>query len=545
MRRTFPMTLRLTAILTLAMSGVMLADVYDHSGTAGDFQDGKWLNQTTTPPGGPNVYGNPGPGDDAYFFGSTITASGGGVHLLSGDKLQLSGTLTAVNVGILSLSGSGTLSVQAVVTDKYGFTGVTITGGHLKAQNGQEVGSVTAGGTVMDVTCTGQCGLYDGGSSLTITGLGSSGHANFFNASTLTASGGLQDFFLNFQSGSTGNVSTINRGSATVNGSGSNLTVAGDFLLNSSLMASSGGVVTVNGKLNSGFPVYATGSGSTINVGQDFSITGGDLQINTGGAVRVGTLTQNRGSDSLDGGNSTLTVDQDFSLMAGFLDISAGGTLTVNGQLVLDGGKDRDGNTISGGGIGKGKGRRSAPPRKWISATPAAGAFPSPSATVRRCGPGLLSSGAGSAGYRHGRSLWGRQRFGRCKSGGNVGGRKWHGIWKHNGTGAHLLLGDGTAFAVGFNSVPTAAQTRMALAPCSMPRRQKPHRRRTGQRWQPGIDEWRLVTFGQNAFIGNALRGSLSLRSGSRVSVTGGSNTQLRCGRREGFFRQHFRSGWE
>ena len=111
------MTLRLTAILTLAMTGVMLADVYDHSGTNGDFADGKWFNQTTTPPGGPNVYGNPGSGDDAYFFGATITASGGGVHLLSGDKLQLSGTLTAVNVGILSLSGSGTLSVQAVVTD--------------------------------------------------------------------------------------------------------------------------------------------------------------------------------------------------------------------------------------------------------------------------------------------------------------------------------------------------------------------------------------------------------------------------------------------
>ena len=357
------MTLRLTAILTLAMTGVMLADVFDHSGTNGDFADGKWLNQTTTPPGGPNVYGNPGSGDDAYFYGSTITASGGGVHLLSGDNLQLSGTLTAVNVGKLdSLSGSGTLDVQALVTDANGFGPVvSIDGGHLKAQNGDGVAGVTAGGTVTDATCSGTngCGGYDGGSSLTITGLGGPGQAGFFNASTLTASGGLQDFLLNFQSGSTGNVSTINRGSATVNGAGSNLTVAGDFLLNSfSLMASSGGVVTVNGNLTqpTGASVSASGSGSTLTVGKNFSLTGGSIQINTGGAVRVGTLTQNRGSDSLIGGNSTLTVDQDFSLMAGFLDISASGTLTVNGELVLDGGKDQDGDTIGGGGHWQGTG---------------------------------------------------------------------------------------------------------------------------------------------------------------------------------------------
>jgi hypothetical protein len=96
----------------------LLADVFDHSGTAGDFQDGHWFNQTATPPGGPNIYGNPGPADDAYFYASTISASGGSVHLLSGDHLSLSGTLTAVNVGIVgALSGTGTLDVQALVTD--------------------------------------------------------------------------------------------------------------------------------------------------------------------------------------------------------------------------------------------------------------------------------------------------------------------------------------------------------------------------------------------------------------------------------------------
>lgn len=514
MRRTFPMTLRLTAILTLAMAGVMLADVYDHSGTAGDFADGKWLNQTTSPPGGPNVFGNPGSGDDAYFFGATITASGGGVHLLSGDKLQLSGTLTAVNVGILSLSGSGTLDVQAVVTDQYGFTGVTITGGHLKAQNGKDVGSVTAGGTVMDVTCTGQCGLYDGGSSLTITGLGSSGQANFFHASTLTASGGLQDFLLNFQSGSTGNVSTINRGSATVNGSGSNLTVAGDFSLNSqSVTASAGGVVTVNGTLtqNSGAPVFIAGSGSALTVGQFSSMNGGDLDITTGGAVTVqGTLTRNRGQVSLDGSNSALTVFQDFSLMAGFLDISAGGALSVNGQLTLDG---------NGGG-------------HWQGAN----------TTIKSNGVMFVGSTTGSfslaidngATVETASVTIGRQQG----STGNVNlsgaGTLWHvqaiGLAVgRTGTGkfdisdnAHLLLDPGTVFAIGFDSgshgnmtldgngsVIDATGALVSLGKSG------------GSVGSLVLTNQASLLLGQSTFIGDGGNGTLSVGSGSHVTLSG------------------------
>ena len=83
MRRTFPCCLRSDCHSHVDHErGVMLADVYDHSGRAGDLHDGKWLNHTKSPPGGPNIYGNPGSGDDAYFYGSTITASGGNVHLV-------------------------------------------------------------------------------------------------------------------------------------------------------------------------------------------------------------------------------------------------------------------------------------------------------------------------------------------------------------------------------------------------------------------------------------------------------------------------------
>ena len=412
------------------------------------------------------------------------------------------------------------------MTDQFGFTGVTITGGHLKAQNGKDVGSVTAGGTVVDATCTGQCGLYDGGSSLTITGLGSSGQANFYNASTLTASGGLQDFLLNFQSGSTGNVSSINSGTATVSGAGSALMVTGDFSLSSqSVTASAGGVVTVNGTLtqNSGAPVFVSGSGSALTIGQFSSMNGGDLDISTGGAVTVqGTLTRDRGQVSLDGSNSTLTVFQDFSLMAGFLDISAGGALSVNGQLTLDG---------NGGG-------------HWQGAN----------TTIKSNGVMFFGSTTGSfslaidngATVETASVLIGRQQG----SSGNVNlsgaGTLWHvqaiGLTVgRTGTGtfdisneAHLLLDPGTVFAIGFDSgshgnmtldgngsVIDATGALVSLGKSG------------GSVGSLVLTNQASLLLGQNTFIGDGGNGSLSIRSGSHVTLSGAS-TEFGVGNEDG-----------
>jgi T5SS/PEP-CTERM-associated repeat protein len=495
----------------------LLADVFDHSGTAGDFQDGHWFNQTATPPGGPNIYGNPGPGDDAYFYASTISASGGSVHLLSGDHLSLSGTLTAVNVGIIgALSGDGTLDVQALVTDANGFAGVNIEGGHLKAQNGNGVGSVAAGGTVTDATCSGTngCGLYDEGSSLTITGLGGPGQANFFNGSTLTANGGLTDFGLNFQSGSTGHVSSINNGIATVNGTGSTLMVTGDFSLNSqSVTASAGGVVTISGTLtqNSGAPVSVAGSGSALTTGQFSSMNGGDLNITTGGVVTVqGTLTRDRGQVFLDGSNSALTVFQDFSLMAGFLDISTGGALSVNGQLTLDG---------NGGG-------------HWQGAN----------TTIQSNGVMFLGSTTGSfslgidngATVETASALLGRQQG----STGNVdlsgAGTLWHvqaiGLTVgRTGRGtfdisdnAHLLLDTGTVFAIGFDSGSNGNMTldgngsvidaTGALVSVG---------KSDGSVGSLVLTNQASLLLGENTFVGDGGNGTLSVSSGSHVTLSG------------------------
>ena len=135
------------------------------------------------------------PGDDAYFYGATITASGGSVHLSVGGNLSLSGALTAVNAGELnSLSGSGTLTIQAVVMDAAGYEGVMVVGGHLVATNGANVDGASNGGTVKDTICNGPCGGFSTGSSLTITGLGGPGGAAFLGASKLRRVG-LADFW--------------------------------------------------------------------------------------------------------------------------------------------------------------------------------------------------------------------------------------------------------------------------------------------------------------------------------------------------------------
>jgi T5SS/PEP-CTERM-associated repeat protein len=533
MHRTFFMTLRLTAILTLAMAGVMLADVYDHSGNAGDLADGKWLDQTTTPPGGPNIYGNPGASDDAYFYGATITASGGSAHLLSGGNLQLSGMVTATNAGSLNLSGGGTLNVQSIVTDANGFgPTLSVAGGHLMAQNGDGVTDVTAGGTVVDETCSGTngCGFFDGGSSLTISSAAGPGRAILANASTLTANGGLSDFTLQIASGSTAQVSTVTNGLARVDGAGSRLTVAGDFSLNGqSINITNAGTTMVNGTLtqNSGAPIFVTGSGSALTVGQFSSIIGGDLDLTTGGAVTVqGTLTKNRGQVSLDGTNTVLTVHQDFSLMGGFLDISAGGALTVDGQLVLDGGKDQDGDTIGGGGNWQGSGTTISTSQEMDIGNTSSGSFSlavGNGATVRTGDAfvGVGSAATGTVDLSGTGTLWDVQSGGLA-----VGG---------NGTGnfnisseAHLLFGDGTAFAVGFNS---GSHGRMTVDGAgSVLDASKVAVRigaNTGSVGSVVLTNGAQVTFGQETSIGRGGNGSLSLASGSQVSVTGNSNTDF------------------
>src|ERR1700742_4665400 len=157
------------AVFTV-FSNLVHADVYDHSGSNGTITDGTWFDQTTGMHGG-----NPGPGDEAYFYAATITAGSGSVHLLSGGTFSLSGMFTAVDAGSMTLSGSGSLNIQAVVTDANGFGPVLlVVAAHLIAKNGDGVADVTSGGTVTDATCSGTNGrgFYSGKSSLTITGLG-------------------------------------------------------------------------------------------------------------------------------------------------------------------------------------------------------------------------------------------------------------------------------------------------------------------------------------------------------------------------------------
>ncbi len=533
MPRIFSLTLRLIAFLTLAMAGVIRAgDVYDHSGTNGSFTDGLWLNQTQSTPGN-QIHGNPGAADDAYFYGSTITASGSSVHLLSGGSLSLSGNLTAVNVGELnSLSGSGTLNIQAIVLDAAGFTGMTVVGGHLIAQNGDGVSNVTAGGTVVDQTCSGSngCGSFDGGSSLTITGAGGPGErAIFSNASTFTANAGLTSFTLQLASGSKAQVSTMTDALIRIDGAGSILTASGDCSLNSqSMNISHGGAATLNGNLTQSTvgPIHVNDSGTSLTIGGKFSMTGGGLQINSGGTVRAGSLTQTRGSDSFDGSNSALTVDQELTLNAAFFDISGGAAVTVNGQFVLDGGKDVDGNDIGGGGHWQGMGTMIASNGAMFIGDHSSGGFSlsvNNSATVQtgEVEIGSNASSVGQVGLSGAGTLW------EVRTGGLGVGQGGSGTFNISSSG-RLLFDSGTLFGVGLEAGSTGRMTidgsgssvdaTSALLSVGV---------EAGGTGNIVLTDQASLSLGQNTFIGDGGSGSLSIGSGCHVTLTGNANTNF------------------
>ena len=121
----------------------------------------------------------------------------------------------------------------------------------------------------------------------------------------------------------------------------------------------------------------------------------------------------------------------------------------MNGQLVLDGGKDGDGNTISGGGNWKGQGTTINTSEAMFvgNQTGSFGLAIDNGATVRT-GEAFVGAGSAATGTV---DLSGAGTLWEVQSGGMLVGGNGTGNFSI-GTGAHLLLGDGTAFAVGFNS---------------------------------------------------------------------------------------------
>ncbi len=451
----FHISRRTLAVAVFAVfSSVVYADVYDHSGKNGTLTDGLWFDQTT------GMHGNPGAGDDAYFYGSTISATGGAVHLLSGGLLSLTGMLTAVDTGTMTLSGSGTLNIQAVVTDVNGYGPLlAVDGAHVIAQNGDGITNVTSGGTVTDAVCSGSngCGFYSGKSSLTITGLGGPDHAVFADASKLTANAGLTGFTLQLMSGSTATVSAITNSQATIDGAGSLLTVAGDFSLNTqSMNITNGGVAVINGNLSqvAGAPLSISGTGSSLTVGGNLSqntTSDTDIRITAGASVTAqGDLPQVRGQVSVDGANSTLTVDQDFPVAAGAVNLTAGATLTVNGSLVLDGGTSFDGFPISGNGYWDGTGTLVSTSQPMFVGNKSSAGFNlvmSGKAAVKsgNITIGAASGSKGSVNMSDLGTIW------EVQSGGMTIGQSGTGGFTLQ-SGTHLTFDSGTAFAVGLSS---------------------------------------------------------------------------------------------
>ncbi len=511
-----------------AISTVAQADVYDHSGTNGTLTDGLWFDQTTS------MHGNPGPTDDAYFYGATISASGGAVHLLSGGTLSVTGTVTAVDAGSVVLTGSGTLNIQAVVTDGNGFGPILdVDAAHVITQNGDGVGNVTSAGTVTDATCSGTngCGFYSGKSALTITGLGGPDHAIFSGASKLTANGGLTGFTLQLLSGSTATVSAITNSEATIDGAGSLLTVAGDFSLNTqSMTISNGGGAVISGNLSQveGAALSVTGTASSLSVGKDLSQNTGsdtDIYIAAGAAVTVqGDLAQVRGQVTVDGAKSSLTVDQDFTDAAGFADVTGAATLTVNGSLVLDGGTTIDGFPISGGGNWDGAGttiNTSEP--MFVGNKSSAGFFLNISGKAAvKSGNVTIAAAAdsmGSVDMTDLGTIW------EVQSSGMTIGQSGTGKFTM-GSGAHLTFDGGTAFAVGLSSgshgtlTCDTASVDATAAPVSIGEE-------AGSTGVVSLTDSDFLAGKTSMIVGDSGSGGFNFNGSSAFSVTGASTTFL------------------
>ena len=488
-----------------------------------------WFDQTT------GMHGlNPGPVTMPTSTRQRLRRAAGSVHLLSGGTFSLSGMFTAVDAGSMTLSGSGTLNIQAVVTDANGFGPLLLVdAAHLIAQNGDGVADVTSGGTVTDATCSGTngCGFYSGKSSLTITGLGGPDHAIFAGASKLTANAGLTGFTLQLMSGSTATVSAITNSQATIDGAGSLLTVAGDFSLNGqSMIVSNGGDAVVNGKLSQveGAPLSIMGSGSSLTVGKDLAQNTGsdtDINISTGASVTVqGNLPQVRGQVSVDGAKSSLTVDQDFPVAAGFVDVTASATLTVNGSLVLDGGTSIDGFPISGGGTWDGAGTTiNTSQAMFVGNKSSAGfylgisgkaAVKSGNVTI-----GAIAGSLGSVNMSDLGTIW------EVQSSGMTIGQSGTGSFTM-GSGAHLTFDSGTAFSVGLSSgshgtlTCDTASVDATAAPVSIGEE-------AGSNGSVNLTDSDFLAGNTTMIVGDSGSGNFTFSGSSAFSVTGANTTFL------------------
>ncbi|MEY2490925.1 MAG: hypothetical protein QOC70_2867 [Verrucomicrobiota bacterium] len=316
-RRAFkPQTVAFFAVLTFASTTVMLADLYYPGPNTTDLQ-GQWINATTSPPGGPPVYGTPGPADDVDLEGVDITASGGSVRsIYNVGSVSVTGMVSAVETSEFTLRGSGTLNVDHVRP----ISGLGVVGGHLKATGAGDFVDVSGGGSVTAATCRG--GSFRDGSSLTLTGTGGpGGSANFRSGSSLIAMAGLNNFSFTLSGASLAHIASYTFGNVYINDAGSVLTVDQAYSINSGNLAITlGGSAIIQGPMQlSGGLVSIDGDSSRLKV-QNVQINGGDLQIN-GGLGLVDTILQMpRGHIGIHNGGS---------LDASQIDIGGGGSPAI------------------------------------------------------------------------------------------------------------------------------------------------------------------------------------------------------------------------
>ena len=218
--------------------------------------------------------------------------------------------------------------------------------------------------------------------------------------------------------------------------------------------------------------------------------------------------------------------------MAGFLDISASATLTVNGDLVLDGGKDQDGDIIGGGGHWQGTGTTISSNGRMFLGNNSPGGFSiavDNSATVRT-GEVQIGSNPGSVGQINlldAGTVWEVRTKG--MSVGQGGGGTFN-----ISDGGRLLFDNGTIVAVGLSSGSNGRMTADgngslidatgALVSVG---------KFSGSAGTLVLTNQASLLLAQDTFIGDGGNGNLSVNSGSHATLSG-ALTKLGVGNEAG-----------
>jgi hypothetical protein len=289
-------------------------------------------------------------GGTLEFSGSSWNNAGGTITAQTGSSVELANTVT-ITGGTLSSVGTGQVYVAA--NDIANLTGLT-NSGTLNVQNNGQIdasGTITNNGTIT-LQASGNATYFYAPSATVLTGTGTlvMSSTNGSYTGNVDAAGGLTNDETITGAGTIDSGVFINNGTINANVSGQTLTLqsfAAGTANTKTMEASGGGTLLFNGSTwtNTGGTIEAE-AGSSVNLENSVSITGGTLTTSGSGAINVlannfAFLTGVTNSGTLNAQNNTQLNLTGAITNTGTINIQGSGNATyliITGAVTLSGG---------------------------------------------------------------------------------------------------------------------------------------------------------------------------------------------------------------